>query len=280
MALSASFDWTLTRNQIITRALRIIRVIEQGDTPSPEQLTGGAEALNMLIQAYPVDLSLLWAYEWKTHNFTASSEVTGTDGEVYTCTRSHASAATTRPITGANYTSYWVLRGTTGGGWVTATAYSSINEVNFAPTTTGIIGIDKAFIRYQGSDYPTLEIQSLAKYLEISTKDNTGTPILLAFDNTLTPKAYLYPHPDSTEMVLHYLAVKKLQDFDTASNDPDMYARFLRMLVFDLAGDLAPEYGVSLEEIKYLEIKGSGLKKRAKANDRDRNENEFIKGAF
>ena len=46
-------------------------------------------------------------------------------GNGYTCTRSHTSGATTRPGTGANWTSYWELKGAAAGedAWLTATGY-------------------------------------------------------------------------------------------------------------------------------------------------------------
>jgi hypothetical protein len=53
--------------------------------------------------------------------------VLGTDGKYYICTTTHTSAAASRPITGADYATYWeeVTFKTTSTGWVTATAYDS-----------------------------------------------------------------------------------------------------------------------------------------------------------
>jgi hypothetical protein len=53
--------------------------------------------------------------------------ILGTDGKYYICTTSHTSDATTRPITGADYATYWeeVTFKTTATAWVTATAYDS-----------------------------------------------------------------------------------------------------------------------------------------------------------
>ncbi len=55
---------------------------------------------------------------------STASEVTGTDANIYTCTISHTSAASNRPITGADYASYWVAGGSTGGVWASGTAYT------------------------------------------------------------------------------------------------------------------------------------------------------------
>ena len=55
-----------------------------------------------------------------------SSEVTGTDAKIYTCKLNHTSAADNRPITGANYATYWELKGSTGGVWVIDTTYKAL----------------------------------------------------------------------------------------------------------------------------------------------------------
>ena len=51
MALSASYDFNLTRNEIITEAFRDIGVIDEGnDTPTASQLAVGARRLNMIVK--------------------------------------------------------------------------------------------------------------------------------------------------------------------------------------------------------------------------------------
>lgn len=53
-------------------------------------------------------------------------EVTGSDANIYSCIRDHKAAASNRPITGANYSDYWVLEGSTGGTWISGTKYQSM----------------------------------------------------------------------------------------------------------------------------------------------------------
>ncbi len=55
---------------------------------------------------------------------STASEVTGTDATIYTCKISHTAAALNRPITGADYATYWVAGGATGGAWVSGTDYT------------------------------------------------------------------------------------------------------------------------------------------------------------
>jgi hypothetical protein len=50
-------------------------------------------------------------------------EVTGTDSNTYTCIEPHIAADANRPITGANWSTYWKLAGTTGGTWSLGETY-------------------------------------------------------------------------------------------------------------------------------------------------------------
>jgi len=71
MATSGSTDWTLTRAQVITGALRKLGVLASGASPSTSQTNDGAEALNALIKAFHADGMPVWAIE--TTSFTVTS---------------------------------------------------------------------------------------------------------------------------------------------------------------------------------------------------------------
>lgn len=61
MATSGSTDYSVNRDGIITRALRLIGVVAQGETPTTDQITEGAVALNGLVKAWQADGMPLWA---------------------------------------------------------------------------------------------------------------------------------------------------------------------------------------------------------------------------
>jgi hypothetical protein len=58
---SGSTDFSVTRDDIIKRALRLIGVLAQGETPSAAQIADGAFALNSLVKAWQADGMPLWA---------------------------------------------------------------------------------------------------------------------------------------------------------------------------------------------------------------------------
>jgi hypothetical protein len=61
----SAYDYTQTRNDIITRALRILGVVAQGETPTSVQIDEASKALNGLVLAWQSDGMPLWAI--KTH---------------------------------------------------------------------------------------------------------------------------------------------------------------------------------------------------------------------
>lgn len=61
MATSGTVDFTLTRDDIIKRALRLIGALAQGETPTSDQITEASIALNGLVKAWQADGMPLWA---------------------------------------------------------------------------------------------------------------------------------------------------------------------------------------------------------------------------
>ena len=277
MGTSGSFNWTLNRDQIITSALRKLGVLEQGETPAAQQITDAAEALNMMVKEWQNDGVRLWTLAWTTKVLSAaSSEVTGTDGKIYTCILGHTSSSENKPVTGTDYSTFWKERGTTGGAWANATAYLSIGDF-YLPTDT--IGIERAFIRYNEQDYP-VRIIGWGEWFDLSDKSNIGRPLRITVDMDLAPRAVLNPIPDRTDYVLHYLRVRKLEDFDANTNTGDFPERWLKAVVWGLAADLAPEYGVPVEERDRLEAKSGAYYFRAKARDMEIVSSPFADPAY
>ena len=61
MTTSASTNYEADRNAIIKGALRIVGAIGQGDTPTSDQYTESAEALNQMVKAFMADGMPVWA---------------------------------------------------------------------------------------------------------------------------------------------------------------------------------------------------------------------------
>lgn len=239
MATSGSYDFITTRDDIITDALRVLKVVDQDGSATANQITNGATALNRMVKAWRPASKMLWTMDWITQTLTASSEVDGTDSEVYTCIRPHTSAASDTPITGANYSTYWLKRGSTGGTWVTSTNYVSVNQYSLAAE---IWSIDNAFIRRANIDVP-LTALSREDYLEQANKGVEGKPNSYYFQKRIgQSELYLYTQPENTTDVVHLYVTKLPEDFDISTDNPDFPVEWYDALVYGLADRLSPQY--------------------------------------
>jgi len=73
MSTSGSTDFSVTRDDIIKRALRLLGVLAQGETPTTDQVTEAASALNGLVKAWQADGMPLWAI--KSYNVPLTATV-------------------------------------------------------------------------------------------------------------------------------------------------------------------------------------------------------------
>lgn len=246
MSTSGSYDFQLTAQGIINASAENLGAMPIGGTPSTNFTTSALSALNTITKALNADGIRIWTIQWVTETFSAPSEVTGTDGEVYTCIYPHESATSNKPITGANYSTFWYQTGSTGGVWATGTDYTCTGIFSL---DSRIINILRASIREQDTDSP-LEIMGFDKYFDISDKWNSGKPTKLAQDKKFN-YAYLYPQPDFTDYanyVLHMLAEIKLEDFDVVGDDPDFISIYTDYIVKALTNIMAPKCNKSVQE--------------------------------
>ena len=61
MTTPVAYNFSVTRDDIIKRALRLIGALAQGETPTTDQVTEAALALNGLVKAWQADGMPLWA---------------------------------------------------------------------------------------------------------------------------------------------------------------------------------------------------------------------------
>ena len=64
--MTATYDFSQTRNDIITRALRITGVVADEGDPTPKQMKDGAQALESLVKWLQAEGTQLWTIEDRT----------------------------------------------------------------------------------------------------------------------------------------------------------------------------------------------------------------------
>lgn len=254
MATSGSSNWTQTRDNMIQQILEKVGAIEIGASPTAEQIVNASTELNQFMKWLQVVHDVkLWKLEWAQKIFSSPSEVTGTDSEVYTCILSHTSSADTKPITGDNWTTYWKKKGSTGGTWVTSTAYTSAGDFT---DSSDLIAIENAYIRKNNTD-TEVEVIGNNEYASISNKIDFGDPIRIHFDNKLSPTIYVYPQvEDVDDVVLHYQKVMRIEDVDSAADNPDFPVHWIAPIVWNVVHDLGMgTYKLPIGELREIKRK-------------------------
>ena len=156
MSTSGSYDWTLTRDEIITDALEDLGASNLNSTLRGQ----AARKLNGIVKTLRTRHIHLWTEEWVTQTFVVSSAVTN-NGTTYRCIKGHTSSATDEPGVGADSSTYWIVDDAATGAiaWALTTVYTSNNEFTVAEDT---LSMSSPYIRDEGNDYD-LKIVGFAK---------------------------------------------------------------------------------------------------------------------
>lgn len=226
MPTSGSYNYTTNRDAIITRALRIVGAIGQGETPSATAISEAAEALNDLVKEWETDGMSLWCV--RNYSFSPS------DGKA---TYKIGVGQLTPEINDVAPTK--ILQ-----------AWTRIAEKD-----TPIILITRHEYNILGSKFSpgaTTQIWYDPPG-EFSTDEMFGT-------------LSLYPVPDSyaeANAVYYFVGVRPYADFDAAEDILDFPNYWNNAVKWGLADQLAYEYGVGLDERSRIERKADKHKEKA-----------------
>lgn len=149
-----------------------------------------------------------------------------------------------------------------GRSWETFNLTSGDGEYTIGPAadfnTTRPVSIAAAYVSRDGTDYP-LQVISDENYASIVSKDDQGTPDVLNFDNGYpTAKIRLYPVPDTSYTL--FILSEKPQTALGLDDTISLPAGWERALIYNLAVEVAPEYGQPIDQIMYqiaMEAKAS-----------------------
>lgn len=275
MATSGSTDFTRTRSQLIKGALRLIGVLRAGASPTTQQDTDAAEALNMMVKAWSADGLKLWvqteatlflvpdqqSYTFGTDHITLSSDVVAT--AVASDAATGASTVTVDDDTGIASGDFigivldsgawhWTtVNGAPASDVVTLTAVlpSAASDGAKVYTYTTKLGrpqrVLDARMVIDATETP-LEMLARRDYFDIPTKGAASIPNQAYFDPQLTAKLYVWPTLGTLTGAENRLTLtfeRLLEDFDANGDTPDLPVEWLEALKTNLAIRLAPEYG-------------------------------------
>lgn len=301
MAISESIDFTVTRTDIITEALEQLGVLEEGETPTVDQIGSSSRTLNMLVKTWQADGLNLFAIKrqylfinpgQESYNLDVNTTDHFTDTFVQTTTTDDALESDfiieVESVTGMTVGDFIGISSTTSIQWTTiasintttleiALADSLENDVSsgsivFTYTTKANrpMKIMEAFIHLSkgATDIPVGHI-SRRRYNELSVKTATGLVNQYYYDPQLSPNAnlFVWPTGDSADNYLVLFSQKTLSDLDTGSNNPEYPQEWYLPLALTLAVDLAPKYGIPNTEYYKLRDRAEMYYERAKGFD-------------
>jgi hypothetical protein len=105
-----------TARQIVTRALRELMYMQEGESPSAQSITDGLDALNGLLASFHNQGMLIfyppgktWIGDWSQATDYAIDDAVSRNGSTYYCTLAHTSSVDDQPGSSANWATYWTL---------------------------------------------------------------------------------------------------------------------------------------------------------------------------
>lgn len=231
-----SSTYSITRDQVISLALRKLGVLEIGDTPDAATVANANMSLNLLIK----QMSTEGLKIWKTSELII-------------------------PLI-ANQTSYIL------GGSSSTLMYDSLAPT--VPITDRPLKVIQGWYRNlqvtPNIDTPFMVV-SKNEYNTLGSKFSTGTANTVFYDTkSLNGVLYVFLTPDTnaaTNLELHLVAQMPLNDITSADQIPDFPNEWMNTLVWNLADQLSLEYGVPMNTRQ--EINQRATSYREQLNDWD-----------
>jgi len=210
LATSGSTDFALTRDTIISTALRRLRVLDAAETAASADITTGAAVLNLLIKAWALKDVNLWLTQEAVLTLILARGMyyLGPTGD--TCLTVVGSAQITRPI--------------------------EVLEARIRDT--------------DNNDEPLTICQTRDEFFSITDKTSSGDATHVWYDPVITNgRLYVWPVADDATKTIVFTMRRTIEDFDASANDFDGPPEVLDAIVWNLAVNLAPEYGREVPQL-------------------------------
>lgn len=275
--VSGSKDFAVSRADIIEAALRKIGEFDQGESPSGAETSHAAFALNAMVKEWSARGADLFLREEVTLFLQPGSKSysLGLSGSAHAAT---AYVETT--LSAAEALGQTVISVTSSTG-MTATDYIGIKQDNDSIHWTTIVSVDSAtqvtitaattvasasgnrvyvyttkahrpqkllyaFRRDASNNDTTVSLIGENEYQGLSTKSSEGPVVQVFYRPTITSGTlFVWPvdgGADNDKLV--FISQTLADDFDSAADAPQFPIEWTNALVWGLAAELAPEYGL------------------------------------
>ena len=284
MAVSGSKDYSITRAKIIEGALRKLGVYDQGEAVPGDEVGAAAQSLNLMVKEWVARGVDIWLREEVTLFLQPDTQsyALGTTHMASTFAETTLSAAinaleTVIPVTSSSgmmandfigiklndNTIHWdtiasvdtstQVTITTG----VASAASSGKKVYAYTTKAGRpTKIVYAFRRDKNDIDTEVSLIGEKEYRRQSNKSSDGPPVEIWYQPTLTTGTlYVWPVDGGANWDKLVLSAQYYpDDFDAAGDNPEFPIEWGNVLVWNLAAELATEYGIPRQDRRDLRV--------------------------
>lgn len=302
MATSGSTDFTVTRNEIIHGALRLCGASGEGDSTSDSLVQNAAQALNLIAKSWMAhgmhvflrSTAVVFLEEDEDEYTLKPSGDHATLSHVKTeirvagiATDTTIQVDSTTGMTAADYIGIELDDGTLQ--WTTISTVVDEDTLTIPAagiTSAAAIGnhvytyttrlsqmpyaILDAYLRDENNKDTPVDLIPRGDYNALSDKSSSGT-ITEAYYERRTSEGHLFvwQTPDTVKDRLFIEFHREVEDFDSSSDEPDFPKHFFRALKFQLAADLSPEFGISIQRMSYLEARAKERLEEALGYDKE-----------
>jgi hypothetical protein len=221
MTTSNSYDYSVTAQGIIEGSLRVLGVIAAGETPTADELADALEALNLLVKSWQQAPNPLMRGVQPWHRVETTIDVSSVGAKQgYTLAASGADVTMQIPV--------------------------------------DIVAVTR--VTSDSDRVPMIRV-TFDEFVEWGDRTDTGTPSRWFYERGLTSgKLWFNLLPSDTADDYVITSIRPLQDLDSLTNDVEFPQEWMRALKFNLAVEIAPEYGIQVgENIVMLAQQSLGL---------------------
>jgi hypothetical protein len=279
MSTSGTYTFSRNRDQLLRRALRLSGAFAGGETPDSQSITDAAESLNSMIKHWQGAGIHIWrttecavflqADQTRYELASTSSDHATESFTKTTLTADAADAASTISVDSSSgiASGYYIgvqvddgsfhwttVNGAPSGSTVTLTAAlddsATSGAVVIAYQTKLVRPLSIISARRHNLDSAIdtpIDIWDRVEYQDMPNKTSSGVPNAVFYDRrggaNSTGYLYVWQPNSSPEYCLKMTVARPVQDFSAAGDDADLPQEWIETIVWNLAANLAIEYG-------------------------------------
>ncbi len=288
MSSSGSYNFSMSRDNIITTALQLAGIIGEGETGTSSQVSEAAIILNMIVKLREADGMPVWALKRGFVLPFSGTNTINTDSHVVTAydttTLTAASTAsdttlTVDSITGFSASDQIGIELDDGSiDWTTINGAPSGSVITITTGVTSAAAIGNRVYGYTASSdriqkplrilhANTLDVAntirvevesdlSFSDFYELSSPAVKGSPMMLFYDPSPSSDTALetngriniWPRFADGTEIIEFTYQRPFMDFDSATDEPDFPQAFYLPLTLELTTFLGIKGGVTIEE--------------------------------